>query len=142
LLEVEHVPIRVRKLAEPLTPLHLLGRQRELDALLSEPLVVREDVVREERDPRRSRLRRLHLAHMDPGLRTPRAHLDPVARVLGCPLDGRIRIRDTRSDVRHIEAEDVPVPSDGLEPIRDDDRDRVDPEDSHGLPGTHRNSAL
>src|SRR5213593_3771577 len=50
LLEVEHVPVRIHELAEPLAPFHLLRRKRELDAGVSHPFVLRLDVIRDERD--------------------------------------------------------------------------------------------
>src|SRR5207247_6058324 len=50
------------------------------------------------------------------------------------PLDGWVRVRNAWSDVRDVESEDVPIPSNRLVPIRDDDCDRVDAEDSHILP--------
>src|SRR2546430_13672856 len=134
LLEIEHISIRVGELAEPLAPFHLLGRQGKRDAHLLHPLVVRKDVVREERDSGRTRFRLVHLADVHPGPRTERSHLDPVTGVVRLPLDGRIDVRNAWSDVRDVESEDVPIPSNRLVPIRDDDRDRVDAEDSHVLP--------
>jgi len=142
LLEIEHISVRVRKLTEPLAPFHFLGRHREIDAHLLHPLVIRDDVVREERDPGRTRFRLVHLAHVNAGLRTKRTHLDPMTRIVRCSLDGRVDIRCAWSDVRDVEAEDVPIPSDCLVPIRDDDCNRIDPEDPHVLPETHRNPAL
>src|SRR5207302_9501654 len=77
LLETEHISVRVGELAEPLAPFHLLERHGKLDAHLLHPLVVRKDVVREERDPGRTRFRFVHLADVHAGPRTERAHLDP-----------------------------------------------------------------
>src|SRR5437016_13186969 len=134
LLEIEHISVRVDELAEPLAPFHLLGRQGERDAHLAHPLVVRKDVVREERDTGRTRFRLVHLAEVHAGPRTERAHLDPVTRVLRRPLNGRVHVRNAWSDVRDVESEDVPIPSNRLVSIRDDNRDRVDAEDSHILP--------
>jgi len=117
LLEIEHISVRVGELAEPLAPFHLLGRQGELDAHLLHALVVRKDVVREERDPGRTRFRLVHLAYVRAGPRTKRTHLNPVTRVVRRPLDGRVHVRNARSDVRDVEAEDIPIPSDRLVPI-------------------------
>jgi hypothetical protein len=142
LLEIEHISVGVGKLAQPLAPFHLLGRQGELDAQLLHPLVVREDVVGEERDPRRTWLCLVHLADVHAGERTKRTHLDPVTGLIRRPLDGRVGVRYARSNVRDIQAEDVPIPPDRLVPIRDDDCNRIDPEDSHVLPETQRNPAL
>src|SRR5437879_12596714 len=134
LFEIEHISVRVGELAEPLAPFHLLGRHGKLDAHLLHPLVVRKDVVREARAPGRTPFRSLHLADVHAGPRTERAHLDPVTRVVRRPLNGRVHVRNARSDVRDVESEDVPIPSNRLVPIRDDNRDRVDAEDSHVLP--------
>src|SRR5438105_12186142 len=134
LLEIEHISVRVGELAEPLAPFHLLGRQGERDAHLLHPVVVRKDVVREERDSGRTRFHLVHLADVHAGPRTERAHLDPVTRVVRRPLDGRAHVRNAWSDVGDVESEDVPIPTNRLVPIRYDDRDRVDAEDSHVLP--------
>src|SRR2546421_1371700 len=134
LLEVEHISVWVGDLAEPLAPFHLLGRQGKLDAHLLHPLVVRKDVIRQKRDPGRTRFHLVHLADVHPGLRTERAHLDPVTRVVRRPLDGRVHVRNAWSDVGDVESEDVPIPTNRLVPIRDADPDRVDAEDSHVLP--------
>src|SRR5439155_12308735 len=134
LLGSEHIPVWFGELAEPLAPFHLLGRKGKLDAHLLHPFVVRKDVVREERDSGRTRFHLVHLADVNPGTRTERAHLDPVTRVVRRPLNGRVHVRNAWSDVRDVESEDVPIPSNRLVPIRDDDRDRVDAEDSHVLP--------
>src|SRR5256885_6665821 len=134
LLEIDPIPVRAGDLPEPLAPFHLLGRQGEGDAHLLHPLVVRKDVVREERDSGRTRFRLVHLADVPAGPRTERVHLDPVTRVVRRPLDGRVHVRNAWSDVRDVESEDVPIPTNRLVPIRDDDRDRVDAEDSHVLP--------
>src|SRR5439155_685479 len=40
LLQIGHVPVQVRELTEPLAPLHLLGRERELHALAPHAFVV------------------------------------------------------------------------------------------------------
>src|SRR5207247_453716 len=79
-----------------------------------------------ERDPGWTRFRLVHLADVHPGPRTERAHLDPVTRVVRRPLDGWVRVRNAWSDVRDVESEDVPIPSNRLVPIRDEDCDRVD----------------
>jgi len=110
LLEIEHVSIRVGELAQPLAPFHLLGRHGEFDAQFLHPLVVREDVVSEERDPGRTWLGLVHLAHVYTGLRTERTQFDPMTCVLRRPLDRRVGVRDPRSDVRDIEADAVAKP--------------------------------
>src|SRR2546429_92944 len=134
LVEIEHIPVRVGELAEPLAPFHLLGWHGKLDAHLLHALVVRKDVVCEERDPGRTRFHLVHLADVHPGPRAERAHLDPVTRVVRRPLDGWVHVRNAWSDVRDVESEDVPIPSNRLVPVRDYDCDRVDAEDSHVLP--------
>src|SRR5438046_1589905 len=69
LLEIEHISVRIGELAEPLAPFHLFGRHGKLDAHLLHPLVVRKDVVLEERDPGWTRFRLVHLADVHPGPR-------------------------------------------------------------------------
>src|SRR5213592_1748637 len=141
LLEIEHISVRIGELAEPLAPFHLLGRHGKLDAHLLHPLVVRKDVVREERDPGWTRFRLVHLADVHPGPRTERAHLDPVTRVVRRPLDGWVRVRNAWSDVRDVESEDVPIPSPCADPRR-----RLRSCRCRGLPyspqGAQRNPAL
>src|SRR5881296_23956 len=132
LLQIEHVPVQVRELTEPFAPLHLFGRERELHALAPHAFVVRLDVVRDERDPRGPGFRlTAHEAQVDPGARTSRSELDPVAWVLRRPLNRRVGVRIARADVCDVEAEDIPIPFDRLSRIGNDDRNRVDAEDGH-----------
>src|SRR5438046_8628453 len=109
LLEIEHISVRIGELAEPLAPFHLLGRHGKLDAHLLHPLVVRKDVVREERDPGWTRFRLVHLADVHPCPRTERAHLDPVTRVVRRPLDVWVRVRNAWPELRYVESGDGPV---------------------------------
>jgi len=135
LFQVEHVPVGIDELGEPLAPLHLLGRHRELDAGAPESLVVFLDVVRDERDARRTRFGRPpHVAQVDAGPRAARTDLDPVARIVGGALDARVRVGLARADVHDVQTEHVAVPRDGLHRIGDDDCNRVDAEDRHSNP--------
>src|SRR6266571_1613935 len=111
------------------------GESRNSAPFRPHPLIFGSDVVREERDARGPWLRRLHLAEVDPGTRTERAHLDPVSRPVRRALDRGVGLRLARSDVRDVERKDVAIPANRLAPIGDDDRDRVDAEDGHGSPG-------
>src|SRR2546423_3245501 len=104
LLEVEHISVRVGKLTEPLAPFHFLGRHGEFDAQLPHPLVIRDDVVREERDPGRTRFRLVHLAHVNAGLRTKRTHLDPMTRIVRRSLDGRVDIRRSEEHTSELQS--------------------------------------
>src|SRR2546422_6242653 len=132
LLQIGHVPVQVRELAEPLAPLHLLRRERELHALAPHAFVVPPDVVRDERDPRGPGFRLpAHEAQVDPGARTSRSELDPVARILRRPLDRGVGVRLARADVCDVQAEDIPIPFDRLSRIRNDDRNRVDTVGGH-----------
>src|SRR3989449_5904366 len=125
-------PIQVHKWPEPLAPLHLLRRERELHALAPHALVVPPDVVRDERDPRGPGFRPpAHEAQVDRGARTSRSELDPVARILRLPLDRGVGVRLARADVCDVQAEDIPIPFDRLSRIRNDDCNRVDAEDGH-----------
>jgi hypothetical protein len=54
LLQVELIPIRVSKLADPFPPFHLLWSGQESDALCLHARVVFNDVIREESDTGRS----------------------------------------------------------------------------------------
>src|SRR3989449_10929263 len=76
LTEIEHISVRVGKLTEPLAPFHFLGRHREIVAHLLHPLVLRDDVGREERDPGRTRSRLVHLAHVNAGRRATTTRFD------------------------------------------------------------------
>src|SRR2546428_2321151 len=132
LLQIGHVPVQVRDLAEPLTPLHLLRRERELYASAPHTFVVPLDVVRDERDPRGPGFcLSAHEAQVDPGARTSRSELDPVARILRRALDRGVGVRLARADVCDVQAVGIPVPFDRLPRIGNDDRNRVDTEDGH-----------
>src|SRR5256885_3922259 len=89
LLQVEHVPVGIDELGEPLAPLHLLGRHRELDAGAAESLVVSLNVVRDERDAGGTRFGRpAHVAEVNAGPRAARTNLDPVGGGGRGGLDG------------------------------------------------------
>src|SRR5437879_5539043 len=106
LLQVEHVPVGIDELGEPLAPLHLLGRHRELDAGAAESLVVFLNVVRDERDAGGTRFGRpAHVAEVNAGPRAARTNLDPVAGIVGGALDARVRVRLARADVRDVQTE-------------------------------------
>src|SRR3989442_9500240 len=132
MVEMGHVPVRAADRAEPLAPLHLLRRERELYASAPHAFVVPLDVVRDERDPRGPGFcLSAHEAQVDPGARTSRSELDPMARILRRPLDRRVGVRLARADVCDVQAEDIPIPFDRLSRIGNDDRNRVDTEDGH-----------
>src|SRR2546428_5293188 len=132
LIQTDPFPAQARDLTEPFAPLHLFGRERELHALAPHAFVVRLDVVRDERDPRGPGFRlTAHEAQVDPGARTSRSELNPVAWVLRRPLNRRVGVRIARADVCDVQAEDIPIPFDRLSRIGNDDRNRVDAEDGH-----------
>src|SRR3989441_3165399 len=132
LLEVEHVPVRILELAEPLAPFHLLGRKRELDAGAPHPFVFRLDVIRDECDARGPGLGfTAHEAQVNASSRATGSNFHPVAWVIGRPLNARVRVRLARADVGDVQSQDIPIPCNRLSRIGNDDRNRVDTEDGH-----------
>src|SRR5712692_7565053 len=132
LLQVEHVPVRIRELTEPLAPFHFLRRKREFDAGASHPFVLRLDVIRDERDARGPGLGfAAHETEVDAGARATRSQFHPMTRVLGRPLDRRVRVRLARANVGDAQAQDIPIPRNRLSRIGDDNRDCVNTEDGH-----------
>src|SRR5436305_11491046 len=93
LLEIEHIAVRIGELAEPLAPFHLLGRHGKLDAHLLHPLVVRKDVVREERNPGWTRFRLVHLADVHPGPRAGKPYVGQATRAIPRPWGGWAPVR-------------------------------------------------